>query len=921
MFATGRALSIWSVLCIALALGSAALPQPAASPVAFPLRALHIAGNWGTNELVVEDWHAGRTDSLVPADYLAWLRYLNVNWVGISVALTYDDSMDSTVERNRAPAAGEDASFSDAALRQMIREFRRHGIDVYLTLAFETYAAENAARPAPRRLLGDPGGADGVPCCGHGIAPESWPWRADHPDHARFVGEFWETYTQEAVHVATLAEEEGVRMFSLGTETDRLFRTRPGGHFANDFGAELRSMVDRVRTVYSGLLTYDMHYSVLLDPGFFGPGLDHLWNDLDLDVVGVSAWFPLTDAPPATVMSVEQAQAQYEQIFNEHLVPLAARNPGRPIVFLEYGALDQVETPAAPEDPAEFPRFVFQDANGNGVDDGRETQANVHAGLLGAMDQHPGLVNGVFWWGNWMASDQRWRQFWANVRTHAIRAKPSEAVVRAAYRTYALDHHRNVLGGARLTELREAGTPASPPPRSPTSYYAQIPPTVIEPGYSPQAFFSSSADLNGDGNEDLIILGTDYPWFTQSTLSTHSPMPGRVYLGDGDGGFTPAPSELFPVDTLKTVHPIQVLFGDLNGDERLDMFVSTFGWDREPWPGEQNRLYLSRPGGGWRDATDELPQLSERSHSSAIGDIRGRGVLDIIVGNGYGGESGPYALLNDGNGSFVVDRAILPDDIGAPAPGHHFGGTVLTDLDGDGLPELILTGEDTFFPNNPNSTIFWNRSGAFSQSYKTVLPTPRPFVDSHIALHAASIDADGDGVLDLIVVGTQYQPYYHGWFVQLLMNQGDGTFIDETSSRLRPDEWFGGRVGEETRNLPWPQRVEVLDFNVDGVPDFRVRFNDGPGPQWPQELPLVWLNDGRGRFAALKAQDFVSPGDEWPFYMFFAFNRDADGSLLWRFTSYELMKTRHGYSFIKPVADPRNDGLVVTGLLATRPYP
>ena len=270
MFATGRALSVWSVLCVALALGSAALPQPAASPVAFPLRAIHIGGNWGTNELVVDDWQAGRTDSLVPADYLAWLGYLNVNWVGISVALTYDDSMDSTVERNRTRASGEDASFSDDALRQMIREFRGHGIDVYLTLAFETYAAENAARPAPRWLLGDPSGADGVPCCDHGIVPASWPWRPDHPDHARFVAEFWETYTQEAVHAATLAEEEGVRLFSLGTETDRLFRTRPGGHFANDFGAELRSMVDRVRTVYSGLLTYDMHHSVLLDPSFFG---------------------------------------------------------------------------------------------------------------------------------------------------------------------------------------------------------------------------------------------------------------------------------------------------------------------------------------------------------------------------------------------------------------------------------------------------------------------------------------------------------------------------------------------------------------------------------------------------------------------------------------------------------------------------
>ena len=79
MFPTCRALSVWSVLCVALVLGSAALPQPAASPVAFPLRAIHVAGNWGANELVVDDWQAGRTDSLVPADYLAWLSYLNVN--------------------------------------------------------------------------------------------------------------------------------------------------------------------------------------------------------------------------------------------------------------------------------------------------------------------------------------------------------------------------------------------------------------------------------------------------------------------------------------------------------------------------------------------------------------------------------------------------------------------------------------------------------------------------------------------------------------------------------------------------------------------------------------------------------------------------------------------------------------------------
>ena len=445
---TAVMLGAGAAACAALTLAATAVNQTAATPVAFPLRGIHIGGNWGTNTAAVNDWHAGRTDTIVPADYIAWLRRLQVSWVGISVALTYDDSTDSTVERNRDHAAGDDASLSDEALRQLIGELRTHGIDAYLALGFETQRADESSRPAPRELLGDPGDASGVPCCNHGIAPEAWPWRPAHRDHARFTTEFWDSYTREAVHVATLAEEEGVRLLSLGTATDRLFRTRPGGQFDNDFGAELRSLVDRVRTVYSGLLTYGMQHSTLIERDLFGPGADHLWNDLDLDVVGVNAWFPLTEDTPTTVTTVAQAEAAYDSIFTEHLAPLAARNPGRPLVFLEYGATDRIESPAAPADTAGFPEVAVTDANANGIDDGRETQANVYEGLLGAMRRRPGLVNGVFWWGNWIASDQRWRQLWTNIRTHAVRDKPAEDVLRTTYRTAALEERRNDMGEA-----------------------------------------------------------------------------------------------------------------------------------------------------------------------------------------------------------------------------------------------------------------------------------------------------------------------------------------------------------------------------------------------------------------------------------------------------------------------------------------
>jgi hypothetical protein len=52
-------------------------------------RAAHMGGNWGTNTDAVND---------PPEEYFEYLRDLNVNWVGISVAMHLEDSMDSTVE-------------------------------------------------------------------------------------------------------------------------------------------------------------------------------------------------------------------------------------------------------------------------------------------------------------------------------------------------------------------------------------------------------------------------------------------------------------------------------------------------------------------------------------------------------------------------------------------------------------------------------------------------------------------------------------------------------------------------------------------------------------------------------------------------------------------------------------------------------
>ncbi len=403
---------------------------PPANNLEPPLRAVHASGHSGSNETVIAGWErGGRSERIVPPDYIQWLKGIHVNWVGISVALTYEDSLDSTVDVSHE-------TFPDDAIRQMVRDFRAEGISVYMTLAFEAGDAEESSRPAFRWLLGDPGSpATGIPDDGEAaIQPEFWPWWPKHPDHERFVAEFWETYTQWAVHFARIAEEEGVRLYSLGTETDSLFRTRSGGEYwTNDFGDELQSMVKEVRGVYHGLLTYDMHFHAVVQD-FFQPGSDCLWEDLGLDVVGISAWFDLIRLPPTSVMSVSQLEDLYDRIFREHLIPITERSPGRPILFTEYGALDLVSTPARPgNSEGQGTPFVHSDANGNGVDDGRETQANVFQALFNTMKRRPEVVQGVFFWDNWMADEELWDEFWGGVRSYSIRNKPSEAVVRSAY--------------------------------------------------------------------------------------------------------------------------------------------------------------------------------------------------------------------------------------------------------------------------------------------------------------------------------------------------------------------------------------------------------------------------------------------------------------------------------------------------------
>ena len=114
---------------------------------------------------------------------------------------------------------------------------------------------------------------------------------------------------------------------------------------------------------------------------------------------------------------------QYERLFENVILSRREQEPAP-----EWGPSNPGGYP--PEDEA---AYIFSDRDGNGLDDGRETQANLFRALFETLDAHPGVVHGAFFWDNWIASDEHWQEWAATIRNYDIRDKSAETVVRRRY--------------------------------------------------------------------------------------------------------------------------------------------------------------------------------------------------------------------------------------------------------------------------------------------------------------------------------------------------------------------------------------------------------------------------------------------------------------------------------------------------------
>jgi len=377
----------------ALTLKPSAKPLDLCEQVQRQFRAYHLAGPDDRKFQAV-------TNREIPASFIADLKALNVNWVAIMQMMYVDDALDSTLEYE---PKGQDLynvnwSFTEEDLEFLIKTFQAHGINVYVTLAISPSLAMASEHPFHRHEMG---------AQSHSLGPdESWPWNVNHPDHGRFVEEFWRTYRDRAVELAGMLERNGVTLYSIGTETRNLFRTRevPDEGFPNDFRTELQRIVDDVRAVFSGLLTYDMHWGEFAYPN---TTWGSLWDDLDLDIIGVSAYIDnILPEVPVQVPDVPTLEASLDNIFRTQFLPVQKANSGRPMLFLEGSFSNSI---GAPYTSHHNLGQTDTDEDGNGVNDGQETQANLFQALFNVMNRYRANVKGVFIWDRFMVSDEDWQ--------------------------------------------------------------------------------------------------------------------------------------------------------------------------------------------------------------------------------------------------------------------------------------------------------------------------------------------------------------------------------------------------------------------------------------------------------------------------------------------------------------------------------